>query len=82
MRSCTFVNKMDIDIEVDLLITLVQERPVVWDKSLEEYKYKNLTLKAWEEICGILNNDFENLDETNKKKYGKDYISLFLRYNN
>lgn len=56
-----------MDIEVDLLITLVQERPVIWDKSLEEYKYKNLTLKAWEEICGILNNDFENLDETNKK---------------
>lgn len=65
MYVCQQHNKMDI--EADLLITLVQERPVVWDKSLEEYKYKNLTLKAWEEICGILNNDFENLDETNKK---------------
>lgn len=66
-----------MDIEVDMLITLVQERPVLWDKSLEEYKYKNLTLNAWEEICGILNKDFD-LDETNKKVYGKYYIkSLF-----
>lgn len=71
-----------MEIDVDLLITLVQERPVIWDKSLEEYKYKNLTLKAWEEICGSLNDDFENLDETNKKKYGKYYISLFLSNNN
>lgn len=59
-----------MDIEIDLLITLVQERPVLWDKSLEEYKYKNLTLKAWEEVCTILNKDFENSDERNKKEYG------------
>lgn len=66
-----------MDIEVDMLITLVQERLVLWDKSLEEYKYKNLTLNAWEEICGILNKDFENLDETDKKVYGKYIKSLF-----
>lgn len=59
-----------MDIEIDLLITLVQERPVLWDKSLEEYKYKSLTLKAWEEVCTILNKDFENSDEINKKEYG------------
>ena len=58
-----------MDIEIDLLITLVQERPVLWDKSLKEYKFKNLTLKAWEEVCTILNKYFENSDERNKKEY-------------
>lgn len=52
--------------EIDLLITLVQKVPVLSGKTLEEYKYKNLTLKGWEEIRCILNKGFENEDDTNK----------------
>ncbi len=28
----------DVDVDVELLISLVEERPVLWDKSLEAYK--------------------------------------------
>lgn len=31
---------MDTDIDVEILIALVSERPVIWDQSLEEYKFK------------------------------------------
>ncbi|KAJ8890844.1 hypothetical protein PR048_010353 [Dryococelus australis] len=43
-----FIVKMSAEfiIDCDILITLVQERPIVWDKTTEEYKDRRLTLEA------------------------------------
>ncbi|KOB67397.1 Dihydrouridine synthase domain containing protein [Operophtera brumata] len=60
-----------MDIQAETLITLVQERPVLWDKTEDVYKDKNLKLAAWREVCLILKPNFDELDEKERKQYGK-----------
>jgi hypothetical protein len=55
------------DVDAELLISFNEERPVLWDRTLEVYKDKNLTLEAWREICNIAHPDFESLDERKRK---------------
>lgn len=55
----------------ETFISLVEERDVLWDKTLESYKDKRKTLQAWREICIIINDDFESLSDVEKNKYGK-----------
>ncbi|XP_047489225.1 uncharacterized protein LOC125039400 [Penaeus chinensis] len=59
------------ELDVELLISLVKDRPVLWDKSLDEYKSRAETTAAWREVCNILNEDFEYLSDEAKIKYGK-----------
>ncbi|KOB75387.1 Uncharacterized protein OBRU01_07634 [Operophtera brumata] len=58
-----------MDIQAETLITLVQERPVLWDKTEDVYKDKNLKLAAWREVCLILKPNFDELDEKERKQY-------------
>lgn len=62
------------NINVENLISLVQNRPVLWDKTLEIYKDKNLRTAGWREICIILNEDSEEMEEKNRQDYGKFVI--------
>lgn len=62
------------NINVENLISLVQNRPVLWDKTLEIYKDKNLRTAGWREICINLNEDFEEMEEKNRQDYGKFVI--------
>nr|CAI5858103.1 unnamed protein product [Callosobruchus analis] len=39
-----------MDMDMDNLISLVEQRPVVWDKIIESYKDRNETRNAWKEI--------------------------------
>jgi hypothetical protein len=67
------------EVDVEFLISLVEERPVLWDKTLE-YKYKNLTLAALTEICTKLKEEFESLDEKGRNKICKfSLISYFWK---
>jgi hypothetical protein len=56
-----------IDINKELLIALVEERPVLWDKSDDIYKDRNATRKAWNEVCLGLKEDFDTLGDPEKK---------------
>jgi hypothetical protein len=56
-----------IDINKELLIALVEERPVLWDKSDDIYKDRDATRKAWNEVCLGLKEDFETLGDSEKK---------------
>ena len=58
----------DVDVDVELLISLVEERPVLWDKSLEAYKSKTETTAAWREVCNHLNPGFESMSDDAKNK--------------
>ncbi|KAH9629104.1 hypothetical protein HF086_008553 [Spodoptera exigua] len=62
------------NINVENLISLVQNRPVLWDKTLEIYKDKNLRTAGWREICIILNEDFEEMEEKNRQDYAKSIV--------
>jgi len=42
---------MNPDIGIEMLISLVENKPVLWDKTSESYKNKQLNFTAWKEIC-------------------------------
>lgn len=56
---------------MDNLISLVEQRSVIWDKTLETYKDRNETRNAWKEIFLELKPDFEDLNATEKNSFGK-----------
>ncbi|XP_072943685.1 uncharacterized protein [Epargyreus clarus] len=63
-----------MEIDIELLITLVEAKPVLWDKTCAEYKDKNETKKAWREVCAILKPDFEEITDGEKNSFGKEVI--------
>lgn len=67
------VRKVIIMTEVDLeiLISLVQEHPVLWDKTLEEYKDRIKTRNAWIEIFKQLHEGFEEMEDNKRNEYGE-----------
>ncbi len=66
------------EIDVELLIRLVEARPVLWDKELAEYHDRIKTKIAWNEICEELNPAFKNSDDKKQKKIRKSYLSYSL----
>lgn len=67
-----------MEIDIELLITLVEAKPVLWDKTCAEYKDKNETKKAWREVCAILKPDFEEITDGEKNSFGKFANHLIL----
>ena len=59
------------DINTDMLISLVEARPALWDKTLYLYEDKTSKELAWREICTILNEDFPELDQKERHNFGK-----------
>jgi len=56
----------DFEFGIDLLISLVESRPVLWGKTDDIYKDRNETKKAWREICICLQENFETLGDVQK----------------
>lgn len=61
-------------IEPELLISLIENRPIIWDRTLETYKDKNMRAAAWREVCNILKEDFERMEEKERQNYGKSLL--------
>ncbi|KAJ8728533.1 hypothetical protein PYW07_006229 [Mythimna separata] len=61
-------------VEQEVLINCVESRPVLWDKTLEIYKDKIAKTAAWREICGILKEDFEAMEQKERQEFGKYVI--------
>lgn len=59
------------DIDLEILITLVHERPILWDKTEAMYKDRILTRNAWIEVFKELNVGFKEMEEKEKNDYGK-----------
>ncbi|CAK1553423.1 unnamed protein product [Leptosia nina] len=66
-------------IDIELLIRLVEKKPVLWDKTQVYYKNRQPCFTAWREICLELNKNFETLSEREKNNFGRDIIK---RWNN
>jgi len=41
----------DYELDIELLISVVNARPVLWDKTDDIYKDRIETKKAWREVC-------------------------------
>lgn len=63
-KFCLFFQKMSCELQINIerLIELVQERTCIWDLSSEDYKDKNVKKEAWREICEELIIGFNDLD--------------------
>ncbi|XP_018311577.1 uncharacterized protein [Mycetomoellerius zeteki] len=59
------------EINTELLISLIEERPAIWDKTLNIYKDKNIKESAWREICVILKEGFEEKEQKERQEFGK-----------
>lgn len=67
------------DIDAEILITLVEARPVLWDKSLDVYKDRIATKNGWREVCLAIKEDFDLMEEKDKNAFGKYlYISHYV----
>lgn len=66
----------NVEIDVELLMYLVEEKPVLWDRSDEHYQSRNLTVSAWREICSRLYVDFDGLRDKEKNEFCKLIIYL------
>lgn len=69
------------EIDAELLICLVEARPVLWDKTLDIFKDRNKTRDAWREVCSELRGDFNELLDSEKNAFGKHcFFIYFFKY--
>ncbi|VEN47846.1 unnamed protein product, partial [Callosobruchus maculatus] len=61
----------ECEMDVDLLLTLIEERPVIWDKTHEYYKHKKTTADSWKEICAIIVDRYSSADEDERTQICK-----------
>ena len=61
----------EFEFDINLLISVVEARPVLWDKTDDIYKDRNETRKAWREVCMCLQEDFETLGDIQKNAFGE-----------
>ena len=61
----------DFDSDTELLISLVEARPVLRDKTNDIYKDRNETKKAWREVCIRLQENFEALGDVQRNAFGE-----------
>jgi uncharacterized LabA/DUF88 family protein len=71
------------NIDAEFLISLIEARPVLWDKTLDVFKDRIATRNAWREVCLELKPDFEELEERAKNAFGKYQFFLinYVKYN-
>jgi hypothetical protein len=56
----------DFDFGFDLLISVVEARPVLWVKTDDIYKDRNETKEAWRKVCICLQEEFKVLGDVQK----------------
>ena len=59
------------EVNPEHLIKLVEERPVLWDRSKSCDRSRASYSQAWKEICATLNPGFGVLSDHNKDEYGE-----------
>lgn len=59
------------EVDMDVLINEVCIRPVLWDKSLEDYRSRTANAEAWKEVCLALMPDLQTSEPKERQKYCK-----------
>lgn len=66
-------------IDNELLISLVQQKPILWDKTLEVYKNRVATQAAWKKIMVIIDPNFETKEEKTRQAIGMYLLLLIIK---
>ncbi|KAJ8720592.1 hypothetical protein PYW08_006057 [Mythimna loreyi] len=69
----------DQQINREVLIAAIKDRPVLWNKFLEIYKDKTAKTAAWREICIILKEDFEEMDQKDRQLFGSSVMKRWTQ---
>ncbi|KAG8232382.1 hypothetical protein J437_LFUL012524 [Ladona fulva] len=65
---------MALEVDIERLISLVEEQPVLWDKTLESDKDRIQARNAWIEIFKQLNQSFEDINNQERNEYGRSVM--------
>ncbi|KAL4104427.1 hypothetical protein QTP88_019728 [Uroleucon formosanum] len=75
------IQVLDEDIlDVDLLITLVEENPLLWDKTLDSYSDRNEKRKCWKDMFCKIKPGFEEMDIKDQKIIGVVIFEILKYY--
>lgn len=66
--------------DIELFITEIQNRPVIWDQTKREYSDRNLKKQAWEEVCNVFIENFAAKTVKEKNEAGKRHIIFTYTY--
>lgn len=66
-------------IDNELLISLVEQNPVLWDKTLELYKNRVATQAAWKEVMVIIDPNLETKEEKARQALGMYILLLIIK---
>jgi hypothetical protein len=53
--ACLFSENTDVCENIELLTSLIEARPVLWDKASDIKKDRDGTRKTWKEVCEGIN---------------------------
>lgn len=67
--ECDFGNS-----DVECLILTVKEHPEIWDFESEDYKDRNKRRNAWEEVCKVFKDEFDELTKAEKDALIRQFI--------
>lgn len=62
---------MNTTMDTELIIIEVQNHPNLWNHAVEEYKDRDLKIKAWEEVTKKIVSTYDTMSKADKKKAGK-----------
>ncbi|XP_022192712.2 uncharacterized protein LOC111050672 [Nilaparvata lugens] len=68
------------EFDAKLLIRAVSSRPTLWDRRLESYKDRTEVVKCWEEVCRLVNEDYEALPPEKRRPFQKDVINRWKSF--
>lgn len=60
--------------DTDSFIAEIQSAPAIWNYKSDCYSNRTEKARAWEKICGIFHNNFQELTSNEKNKIGKFLI--------
>lgn len=61
----------NIELDTEAFIRAIEEKPVIWDKTLENYKHRNETKAAWEEIYTMFIENYKEMSDSLKAEHSK-----------
>lgn len=57
-----------------ILIGMVEERPVLWDRTDENYKNRQKTAECWTEICRLLIDGYDEMPRKSQRAIDKEVL--------
>jgi len=61
----------DFEFDIDFLISLVEAKPVLWDKTDDIYRDRIEAKNAWRKVCIRLQEDFEALGDVKDNAFAE-----------